>query len=77
MGMYHVHTEQDVSSSDASDVPKMITSNLSLEAEVCRGLPFPLQANWNMAGSFHISSLFINHPITWKFMFSVTDTVVK
>jgi hypothetical protein len=30
--MYHVHTEQDVSNSNAYDIPEMITSNLGLEA---------------------------------------------
>jgi hypothetical protein len=43
--MYHVHTKQDVSSSNASAIPEMVTSNFGLEAEVCRGFPFPLQAN--------------------------------
>jgi hypothetical protein len=43
--MYHVHTEQGVSSSNSSDIPKMATSNIGLESEVCRGFPSPLQAN--------------------------------
>lgn len=42
--MYHVQTEQDVSSSNTSDIPEMVTSNVDLEAEVCSGFTFPLQA---------------------------------